>query len=99
MFLILLALIQPFDGLGCVGAGILRGFKDTQVPMYFSMLAFWVVGFTGGWSLAFIAGMQGMGIWIGLVCSAVTYSFFIGMRLCWFFLNNQERVNLAFANT
>ena len=99
VFLILLAIIQPFDGLGCVGAGILRGFKDTQVPMVFSMLAFWGVGFIGGWSLAFIAGMQGMGIWLGLAGSAFTYSLFIGLRLHWFFLNKQERVNLAFVNS
>ncbi|WP_455201061.1 MATE family efflux transporter [Kaarinaea lacus] len=98
MFLILLAIIQPFDGVGCVGAGILRGFKDTQVPMYFSMLAFWGIGFIGGWSLAFLAGMQGMGIWLGLAGSAIAYSLFIGLRLYWFLLNNQAHARLAYAN-
>jgi multidrug resistance protein, MATE family len=99
MFLILLAIIQPFDGLGCVGAGILRGFKDTQIPMVFSILAFWGVGFIGGWSLAFVAGMQGMGIWIGLTGSAIAYSLFIGLRLHWYFFNKRKRVNLAFVNS
>jgi len=99
MFLILLAIIQPFDGLGCVGAGILRGFKDTQVPMVFSMLAFWGVGFVGGWSLAFPAGMQGKGIWIGLAGSAIAYSVFIGLRLYWFFFDNQEQVKLVYAKS
>lgn len=98
MFLILLAIIQPFDGMGSVGAGILRGFKDTQIPMYLSMLAFWGVGFIGGWSLAFIVGMQGMGIWIGLTGSAIAYSLFIGLRLYWFFLNNQEHERLVYVN-
>ena len=80
-FLWLLAIIQPFDGIACVGAGILRGFKDTQVPMLFSIVAFWGVGFTGGWSLAFLMGFGGSGIWVGLASAAVTYSALVGMRL------------------
>ncbi|WP_455366565.1 MATE family efflux transporter [Kaarinaea lacus] len=80
-FLTLLAVIQPFDGVACVGAGILRGFKDTQVPMLFSMTAFWGVGFIGGWSLAFLLGFEGLGIWIGLTSAAITYSMLVGLRL------------------
>jgi MATE family multidrug resistance protein len=80
-FLLLLAIIQPFDGVACVGAGVLRGFKDTQVPMLFSMIAFWGVGFTGGWSLAFLLGFGGLGIWIGLASAAITYSILVGWRL------------------
>ena len=67
--------------------------------MVFSILAFWGVGFIGGWSLAFVAGMQGMGIWIGLAGSAFVYSLFIGLRLHWYVFNNRKPVNLAFANS
>ena len=80
-FLWLLAVIQPFDGIACVGAGILRGFKDTQIPMLFSMVAFWGIGFLGGWSLAFLLGFGGLGIWIGLAAAAITYSTLVGLRL------------------
>lgn len=80
-FLLLLAIIQPFDGVACVGAGILRGLKDTRVPMLFSMAAFWGVGFWGGWSLAFLFGLGGLGVWIGLASAAITYSVLVGLRL------------------
>jgi MATE family multidrug resistance protein len=80
-FLWLLAVIQPFDGIACVGVGLLRGFKDTQVPMLFSIVAFWGVGFLGGWSLAFLLGFGGLGIWVGLAAAAIVYSTLVGLRL------------------
>jgi MATE family multidrug resistance protein len=49
--------------------------------MLFSIVAFWGVGFLGGWSLAFLLGFGGLGIWIGLATAAITYSSLVGLRL------------------
>ena len=95
LFLMLIAFFQPFDGLACVGAGILRGFKDTKIPMLFSMAAFWGVGFLGGWTLAFIVGIQGLGIWLGLAGAVVAYSLLVGTRLYRYVSNDQQRLKLA----
>jgi MATE family multidrug resistance protein len=80
-FLIVLAVSEPFTNLGTVGAGILRGFKDTRVPMLFSLLAFWGVSFAGGWSLAFMAGLESAGIWLGLSGGSIAYGLLMASRL------------------
>ena len=80
-FLLLVAIAQPFNNLGIVGAGVLRGFKDTLIPMLASLGAFWGISFAGGWSLAFLFGFAAPGIWIGLTSGAIVYSLMIGVRL------------------
>lgn len=83
LFLLILAVAQPFDTVGTVGNGILRGFKDTQQPMLFSMLAFWGVGFFGGITLAFYLGLQGTGLWLGLAGGCMVFGTLISLRLIW----------------
>ena len=43
-FLAIAALFQLFDGGQVIGAGALRGLKDTRWPMVFAGLAYWAVG-------------------------------------------------------
>jgi MATE family multidrug resistance protein len=81
MFLLMLALAQPLECLGVVGNGILRGFKITRQPMYFSVFAFWGVGFVGGMTLAFNFGLAGVGIWAGLGAGSSLFGLLIGSRL------------------
>ena len=45
---------------------MLRGLKDTRVPMLFAGLGYWVVGLPLGAALAFKLDLGGLGIWIGL---------------------------------
>jgi multidrug resistance protein, MATE family len=52
--LLVAALFQLFDGLQVGAAGALRGFKDTAVPMLFSLLSYWAVGFP----LAYFTGVH-----------------------------------------
>lgn len=89
-FLLVLAIIQPFDGVACVGAGILRGFKDTRIPMLFSVTSFWGAGFLGGWSLSFMLGFESLGIWIGLACAAIAYSMLVGLRLYYYIVTKSQ---------
>jgi MATE family multidrug resistance protein len=65
-FLAIAALFQIVDGAQVVGAGMLRGLHDTRVPMLIAAFGYWVVGIGVGAWLAFRAGWNGVGIWIGL---------------------------------
>ncbi|WOD38493.1 MATE family efflux transporter [Nodosilinea sp. E11] len=59
------ALVQVVDGVQRVSTGALYGLQDTRTPMVLSGLAFWGVGLTIGYGLGFIAGLGGVGLWIG----------------------------------
>lgn len=83
LFLLILAIAQPFETVGTVGNGILRGFKDTGQPMMFSMLSFWGVGFFGGVTMAFYLGWQGTGLWFGLAGGSMLFGILIALRLLW----------------
>ncbi len=65
-FLAIAALFQLFDGAQVIGAGALRGIKDTRVPMVFSVLGFWGIGFPASAYLGLRTSLGGQGVWIGL---------------------------------
>ena len=52
-FLGIAALFQIFDGGQVIGAGALRGLKDTRWPMVFAAIAYWLVGMTMAYGLGF----------------------------------------------
>jgi MATE family multidrug resistance protein len=81
-FLAIAALFQLFDGGQVIGAGALRGLKDTRWPMVFAAAAYWAVGMSLALGLGFGAGLGGLGIWIGLaVALAVAAALMIGRFL------------------
>lgn len=61
------AIFQYPDGLQMVAAGILRGYKDTRMPMFYMVISFWVVGMTLGYNLTFRQEMGPAGMWIGMI--------------------------------
>ena len=61
------AIFQYPDGIQMVMAGALRGYKDTRWPMLYTMISFWIVGMTLGYSLTFRYGMGPAGMWIGMI--------------------------------
>jgi multidrug resistance protein, MATE family len=65
-FLAIAALFQVFDGSQTIALGALRGLKDTAVPMLIAAFGYWVVGFWTCWAAAFVFGLAGVGIWLGL---------------------------------
>jgi multidrug resistance protein, MATE family len=75
--LVVAAISQIFDGIQTNAAGALRGLQDTKVPMFLSFGAFWLVGLSTGYVLAFKLGLGGVGLWIGqttgIVMSAVLF--------------------------
>ena len=77
-----------------IGAGALRGLKDTRWPMAFAALAYWAVGGTLALILGFGAGLGGLGVWLGLAASlAVAAALMIGR-----FLALQHRGRLIHAS-
>ena len=68
-FLAIAALFQIFDGGQVIGAGALRGLKDTRWPMAFAAVAYWGVGMSLAVGLGFGLGWGGLGIWIGLAAA------------------------------
>ena len=61
------AIFQYPDGIQMVMAGALRGYKDTRAPMLYTMVSFWIVGMTLGYSLTFRYGMGPAGMWVGMI--------------------------------
>jgi multidrug resistance protein, MATE family len=62
------------DGLQVIGAGVLRGFNDTRVPLLFAAVSFWAIGFPSAWVLAFRIGLGAIGVWCGLVLALAAYA-------------------------
>ena len=61
------ALFQVADSLQVMALGLLRGVKDTRVPMLIAALSYWGIGIPASYMLAFKAGYGGVGLWLGLV--------------------------------
>ena len=81
LFLMMLALMQPTVIVGTIGAGVLRGFKDSTVPMYYSLICYWGLGFIGALILALIVGMGGLGMWIGLLTATAAFAVLVAGRI------------------
>lgn len=65
--LVLAGLFQFSDGIQVAANGALRGLKDTRIPMFVTMFAYWGVGMPVGWWLAFPHGLGARGMWMGLI--------------------------------
>ncbi|MBB3145724.1 MATE family multidrug resistance protein [Phyllobacterium trifolii] len=71
-FLAFAALFQIFDGGQAVASGMLRGLHDTTIPMIYAAIAYWGVGLPLSVGLGFWLGLEGAGIWLGLLCGLAT---------------------------
>ncbi len=65
--LALAALFQLGDAMQVMALGLLRGIRDTRVPMWAAALSYWVIGIPCSYILAFHFNMGGVGLWLGLV--------------------------------
>ena len=79
-FLAVAAVFQVFDGLQATAAGALRGLKDTRTPMIVALVAYWIVGLSSGYLLAFQFGWRGTGLWWGLVLGLSTAALLLSWR-------------------
>lgn len=65
--LMVAALFQFADSGQVMGMGLLRGIHDTRQPMVIAAVSYWLVGLPCSYGLGFLAGLEGVGIWMGLV--------------------------------
>lgn len=70
--LMVAAAFQLFDSGQALASGVLRGLKDTRVPMLMAIVAYWLVGMPVGYVLAFTFGLGPVGIWWGLAFGLLT---------------------------
>ena len=61
------ALFQMVDAGQVMAMGLLRGLRDTRVPMVIAAVSYWGVGIPCGWLLGLHFGLGGGGVWGGLV--------------------------------
>ncbi len=79
-FLMVAAIFQIVDGAQVMGAAMLRGLHDTRVPMVYAGIGYWGIGIGVGAFLAFRAGLDGLGIWIGLATGLAVVSLLMAWR-------------------
>jgi multidrug resistance protein, MATE family len=65
------ALFQLADGMQVMALGLLRGVKDTRVPLFLATVSYWLIGIPCSYVLAFPMGYGGVGLWLGLVVGLV----------------------------
>ncbi len=65
--LLIAAIFQVGDGIQIGAAGALRGYKDTRVPMFVNMFAYWVIAFPLAYLAAVTYRMPPNYVWGGFV--------------------------------
>lgn len=65
--LLIAAIFQFFDGVQICATGVLRGLHDTTVPMIFSFIGYWLIGFNSALLLTFAFDFGVYGLWFGFV--------------------------------
>ncbi|MFT5343042.1 MAG: MATE family multidrug resistance protein [Paracoccaceae bacterium] len=74
------ALFQLVDGAQVMALGLLRGVQDTGVPLVIGVMSYWVVGISTSYYLGFVLGLDGIGVWLGLVVGLACAGVFLMIR-------------------
>ncbi len=80
-YLAIVALFQLADAPEVVAGGVLRGHKDTRVPMQITLFGYWVVAPTRAVALAIGFGLGGLGVWAALAAAMALVSLLLTRRL------------------
>jgi MATE family multidrug resistance protein len=65
--LMVAALFQLADAGQAMAMGLLRGIHDTKQPMIIAAVSYWLIGLPASYGLGIVMGLEGVGIWLGLV--------------------------------
>jgi len=79
--LFLLGALNLAVGPASSAMAILRGLKDTRVPMVLGLTAKWMIGMPVAYFAAFRLGWSADGVWAGLVVAEAATAILIGARL------------------
>jgi MATE family multidrug resistance protein len=74
------AIFQIADGLQVVVLGLLRGLKDTAIPMVITTICYWGIGIPCSYLFGFVFNWGGKGLWFGLVIGLALASAFLSSR-------------------
>jgi MATE family multidrug resistance protein len=77
------ALYQISDAIQIAAAGALRGYQDTLVVMLITFCAYWLLGLSMGYYLAFLAPepMGAKGFWLGIIIGLTASAIMLSYRL------------------
>jgi MATE family multidrug resistance protein len=95
-----IAVYQIVDDSNAVTVGALRGYKDTQVPMYFGLIGFWFIGLPLGFVLSEGIIFPGLapgvyGYWAAQTLGLTLVASAMGFRLWHISANSQKILKLA----
>ncbi|MFO6422561.1 MATE family efflux transporter [Motilimonas sp. KMU-193] len=102
--LLVLACIYQFsDTIQVIIAGILRGYKDTQVIFYITLVSFWMIGLPLGYSLASginllfidLPTLGAKGYWIGFIAGLTAAAILLSFRLAYNYRQSAKLVASA----
>lgn len=88
--LVLAAVFQIVDGAQVIASGMLRGMRDTRIPMYLAFIGYWGVGLPMGYVLTFWFNLGAQGIWIGLAAGLAIVSVLMTIRWVKLFKRNAK---------
>lgn len=80
-FLLVACAYMLFDGFQTVAAGILRGIGDVKIIAVAAFVSYWIIGCPTALGLAFVLGMDGVGVWIGLAAGLACIAVILGWRV------------------
>ncbi|MGI9324282.1 MAG: MATE family efflux transporter [Pseudomonadales bacterium] len=93
--IVFVAIYQIVDDANAVAIGALRGYKDTQAPMYYGLIGFWIIALPLGVALAYgWLGWQPLGVygyWSGLAVGLFLVAMASSLRL-WRTSADRERI-------
>jgi MATE family multidrug resistance protein len=75
------AVFQLPDGIQVLSNGVLRGLKDTRVPMLVTVFAYWCVGLPLGAWFGFGQHRGAPGLWLGLILGLTVAATGLGLRV------------------
>ena len=84
--LVLIAIYQVFDDGQATIIGVLRGYKDTRIPLFVTLLAYWAFSLPVGAMLGFGIGTPALGVsgfWLGLILGLILVAITLGARFVW----------------
>ncbi len=78
--LVMAAFFQISDGIQVGGAGALRGFKDTKIPMLLNFAGYWLLGFPLAYYLGVVLEQGPKSVWLGLVAGLTATAILLNGR-------------------
>ncbi|MCR8645353.1 MATE family efflux transporter [Paenibacillus sp. N1-5-1-14] len=91
VFLYYALFFQLFDAIAAPIQGALRGYKDVNITLIATLVAYWIVGLPLGYVLANFTSLEAYGYWIGLISGIGTGAIILSVRLIKMQRNNSNQ--------